>query len=146
MRTNALGLALIKEFEGCKLESYPDPATGGSPWTVGYGSTLGVTPCLKITQEDAERRLAADVERIEMELREFNPDLNTNQYSALICFAFNIKHWQDTPLFECIIRREMLGAANHWLRYCKAAGKVMPGLLRRREAELALFKLLPSQV
>ena len=48
------GAHLTEQFEGCKLTAYPDPATGGDPWTIGYGHTGNdVYPGLTITQEQA---------------------------------------------------------------------------------------------
>ena len=143
MKTNNEGIALIKEAEGCALQAYPDPATGGIPWTIGYGSTKGVFPGMKITQGEAESRLIEDVTAIETALDEFNPAFNENQYSAFVCFAYNIKHWADTPIFESVLRRDWTSVMSRWPKYCKADGKEMPGLLRRRIDELALFKKPP---
>ena len=57
------GLELIKHFEGCSLEAYPDPGTGGVPWTIGYGSTVGVSKGMVITQEEAELMLLEEIRR-----------------------------------------------------------------------------------
>lgn len=62
MQTSPEGIALIKGFEGCRLTAYPDPGTGGAPWTIGYGWTLPVDgkpirPGMTIDQGTADRLL-----------------------------------------------------------------------------------------
>src|SRR5688572_9540626 len=67
----AAGIALIKRFEGCarvradgQVEAYPDPGTGGAPWTIGWGATgPGIGPCTTWTQAQCDARLAADLAR-----------------------------------------------------------------------------------
>ena len=60
--TSQDGINLIKEFEGCELKSYPDPGTGGAPWTVGYGHTgPEVVPGMTISQPEAEQLLKQDL-------------------------------------------------------------------------------------
>ena len=55
-------LTLIRQWEGCRLSAYPDPASGGEPWTIGYGHTgPEVTAGLTISREQAERWLADDL-------------------------------------------------------------------------------------
>jgi GH24 family phage-related lysozyme (muramidase) len=56
------GWTLLKTWEGCHLSAYPDPASGGPPWTIGYGHTgAEVVPGVTITQEQAEAWLNQDV-------------------------------------------------------------------------------------
>ena len=63
LRTSEEGLDLIREYEGLRLEAYPDPGTGGEPWTIGYGHTgPEVKEGLEISQEQADDWLAEDVE------------------------------------------------------------------------------------
>lgn len=144
MNFNAAGTSLIKNFESCKLASYPDPATGGDPWTIGWGCTRGVTPGMTINQEQADQLFIADIFRLSMAVRTaVHPTLNNNQFSAAICFAYNVKSWQKTPLFSYLKAGNFEKAVEHWMLYCKADGAVMAGLKRRREAELALFATTP---
>lgn len=135
------GFALLKEFEGCALVAYPDPATGDEPWTIGYGCTDGVTPHMAITQEEAEQRLIKRVlEFCALVDQAVSRDLTDSQFTAAVCFAYNVKRWQSTPLFAFLKTGETERAESHWTLYCKANGKEMPGLKRRREAELSLFR------
>ena len=53
MKLSQRGIDLIKQFEGYSSKAYPDPATGGAPWTIGYGTTNGVKPGMIITAEQA---------------------------------------------------------------------------------------------
>lgn len=62
---SARGLDLIKAHEGLRLDAYPDPASGGDPWTIGYGHTQGVEPGQRITQEQADAFLRDDVAWVE---------------------------------------------------------------------------------
>ena len=63
MRTSDRGLALIKSFEGCELTAYPDPGSGGDPWTIGYGHSWPVVvPGLTIDQNQADDYVVATCE------------------------------------------------------------------------------------
>lgn len=143
MKISDAGLALIKEFEGLRLEAYPDPATGGDPWTIGYGSTgPDVVPGLVITEEEAEERLREDLETFEQCVETaVGPHVNDAEFSACVSLAFNIgcNNFRTSTLVKMIRAGNMQGAADQFVRWNKAAGKVMKGLTRRREAERALF-------
>lgn len=142
MQITDAGIALIKSFEGLRLEAYPDPATGGDPWTIGYGSTLGVTPGMVITEEQAEERLRADLERFERCVEKAVGDyVNESEFSACVSLAFNIGcgAFEKSTLVRLIKAGDMDGAALQFRRWNKANGKPMAGLTRRREAERALF-------
>jgi lysozyme len=142
MEFNDLGIAIIKSFEGCKLSAYPDPASGGDPWTVGWGATgPGIGPGVVWTQEQADDRLAADVAIRAQTVSNFiaRTDLTNDQFSSLVCFAYNIKSWKGTPLFALIRAGKFGEAATHIQLYDMAAGKVLPGLAERRKCETLLF-------
>ena len=81
-------LRLIKEFEGCKLTAYPDPGTGGEPWTIGWGSTgQGIGPGVVWTQATADARLAQDVQRFADGVKsKIKVPVSPNQLGALICW------------------------------------------------------------
>lgn len=139
---NDKGLALIREFEGCSLVAYPDPGTGSAPWTIGYGSTRGVVPGMTISQEEAERLLQNDVQataRVVSAILE--TEINDNQFSALVCFAFNLGcgNLAKSTLLAKLNQRDFSGAADEFLKWDKIAGQHSPGLQRRRQAERALF-------
>lgn len=131
----------IKQFEGCKLEAYPDPGTGNEPWTIGYGSTTGVTKGMTITQEEADLRLANDIANVQKRINSFlgENELTPNQMIAFTSFCFNVKSWEIRPLAIYIQNRNYQKALDHWMLYDKANGEILSGLVKRREAEKALF-------
>ena len=93
MEISAAGLDLLKRFEGCRLEAYPDPGSGGAPWTIGYGHTgAEVVPGLVITQAQAEAWLRADLAQSQRALETLLAGvvLNQGQWEALLSFCFNV--------------------------------------------------------
>lgn len=143
MKISDAGVALIKEFEGCELTAYPDPATGGDPWTVGYGHTgPEVAPGMTITEQDAEDILRADLQAFEHCVEQaVGAHVNEAEFSACVSLAFNIgcANFKSSTLVKMIRAGNMQGAADQFPRWNKAAGKVMAGLTRRRLAERDLF-------
>lgn len=143
MKISDAGLALIREFEGLRLEAYPDPATGSDPWTVGYGHTgKDVVTGLRITEEEAERLLLVDCAEFEDCVNELvEVDLQQHQFDALICFVFNLgcNAFRSSTLRRLVNQGNFEAAEAQFARWDKAAGKVMPGLTRRRAAEADLF-------
>lgn len=143
LKTSSNGIALIKHFEGFRASAYPDPASGGDPWTIGYGTTgPHVYRWLTITEEKAEQYLAEDLATFEREviaLVEVN--LSQDQFDALISFAYNLGSGalKSSTLLKLLNQGDFKGAANEFPKWCKAAGREMLGLKRRRLAEQALF-------
>jgi len=140
-KIGAKGLALIKASEGLRLKAYPDPASGGDPWTIGYGSTKGVTPGMVITEARAEDMLRADVAMFESAVNRLCPVTTQNQFDALVSLAFNVG---EGNLASSTLRKmhnagNYTGAQAEFARWNKAAGKVMPGLVKRRAAEAQLY-------
>lgn len=147
MQTSPEGIALIKGFEGCRLTAYPDPGTGGAPWTIGYGWTLPVDgkpvrPGMTIDQATADRLLKAGLVSYESDvLKLVKVKLTQNQFDALVSFAYNVgsRALSTSTLLKKLNAGDIKGAADEFLRWNKAGGKVLNGLTRRREAERALF-------
>jgi lysozyme len=144
MQISDAGIALIKQFEGCELKAYPDPATGGDPWTIGVGHTgADVKPGLVITDERAEELLRKDLEKFERAVEQAVGDalLEQQQFDACVSLAFNIggANFRSSTLVSLLKEGDTDGAAQQFVRWNKAAGKVMAGLTRRREAERDLF-------
>lgn len=147
MKTNKAGIDLIRQFEGCRLKAYPDPATGGEPWTIGYGLTtaagiIKVTKGLTITQEQADAYLVQSLAKYEEAVSKALKTAPTpNQNAAMVSLCFNIGPGAFAK--SSVVRKfnagDIAGAANSFLLWNKAAGKVMAGLTRRREAEKKLF-------
>lgn len=139
--TGAGGLALIKSFEGLRLEKYKD-AVG--KWTIGYGHLILPNENFShpITEAEAEALLRTDLLMTERGVRKaVTVDLNQNQFDALVAFTFNLGagNLQSSTLLKLLNQGEYAQAADQFLRWNKAGGKVLAGLTRRREAERALF-------
>ena len=139
--TNSAGLALIEKFEGERLRAYPDPGTGGDPWTIGYGHTANVHPGQEITPAQAIAFLQSDVHNAELAVQNATEILLTpNQFAALVSFEYNTGAYvPGAPIVGCINAHDFAGAMEHLMRYVYAGGQVLPGLVTRREAEKALF-------
>lgn len=137
-KINAAGLALVKQFEGLRLKAYLCPA---NVWTVGYGSTTNVKQGMVITEAEAEALLRDDLERFEAGVDRLAGEATDNQFSAMVSLAFNI----GLGAFErsTVLKRHKLGnhmgAANAFLLWNRGGGKILKGLVRRREAERALY-------
>ena len=142
MRCNEAGLSLIREFEGLRLTAYRCPA---GVWTIGYGHTQGVKDGDTTTEEAAERLMLQDVGEVERRLpRLVTVPLNTNQFSALCAFLFNVgcDKFRGTTSQAILNRGHYLEFADRLLIWNKANGKELSGLTRRRKAERDLF-LMP---
>ena len=132
---------MIREFEGCRLTSYPDPASGGDPWTVGIGHTgPEVVPGYEITQAVANQLLRDDLDRFEKGISDqINVPLNQEQFDALVSWAFNcgLGATSDSTLRRRLNAGEDVNKViSEELPRWTSGG--MPGLVRRREAEVKL--------
>lgn len=144
MQTSEKGIALIKEFEGCKLTAYQDSV---GVWTIGYGWTQPVDgkpirAGMTIKQETAERLLKTGLVSYESDVsRLVKVGLNQGQFDALVSFTYNLgaRSLSTSTLLRKLNAGDYAGAADDFLRWNKAGGKVLNGLTRRREAERALF-------
>ena len=122
------------------MTSYRCPA---GVWTIGYGHTQGVKPDMVISQLQAERFLRQDLKRFEDAVTSLvKVPVTPNQFSALVSFAYNVGAGAlyDSTLLRKLNQKDYKGAANEFLRWNKAGGKVLPGLTRRRLAEKDLFE------
>ncbi|HHA1955696.1 lysozyme [Enterobacter ludwigii] len=144
MQTSEKGIALIKEFEGCKLTAYQDSV---GVWTIGYGWTQPVDgkpirAGMTIKQETAERLLKTGLVSYESDVsRLVKVGLTQEQFDALVAFTYNLgaRSLSTSTLLRKLNAGDYSGAAEEFLRWNKAGGKVLNGLTRRREAERALF-------
>lgn len=150
MKTSTAGIALLHHFEACRLSAYPDPATGGAPWTIGWGHTgPEVKPGLVWTQQQADdafaRRLATEFEPFVDRQMVRTP--TQREFDAMVCLTYNIgcANFRTSTLLRKFNAGDIPGAADQFLRWDKAAGKVMRGLTRRRHAERALFMGLSAE-
>jgi lysozyme len=141
---NTSALTLIKMFEGCKLHSYLDMV---GVWTVGYGQTgKDVTQGMEITEAMALDWLDHSLEKLETLLHHAikNDDFfkNERKVGAVLSLVYNIgfgRFQTSTMLKKINERADDRDIADEFLRWNKAGGAVVEGLLRRREAERALF-------
>ncbi|UQI38524.1 lysozyme [Citrobacter freundii] len=144
MQTSDKGIALIKQFEGCKLTAYQDSV---GVWTIGYGWTKPVDgkpirAGMTIKQETAERLLKTGLVSYESDVsRLVKVGLTQGQFDALVSFTYNLgaRSLSTSTLLRKLNAGDYAGAADEFLRWNKAGGKVLNGLPRRREAERALF-------
>ncbi len=140
MVTSKNGINLIKQFEGLRLSAYKCSA---GVWNIGYGSTSGVRPGMKITQAEAEQRLRADLSRFEQKLNKLvKVKLNQNEFDALVSFVFNIgiTAFSNSTLLRLLNQGQArVDVADQLLRWDKVNGQPVAGLTRRRAAERRLF-------
>ena len=130
---------IIKHFEGLRLEAYKCPA---DVWTIGYGHANKVKPGDVITTGEADILLALDVQEAERAVNAYvDVVINQNQFDALVSFVYNLGagNFKSSTLLKKLNQGDYLGAANEFHRWNKAGGKVLRGLVRRREAEANLF-------
>jgi lysozyme len=151
MRTNALGVALIKRFEGLSVKAYKCPA---GVWTIGHGHTGDVKAGDVITAHQAEAILDVDLDTNERIVSQsVKVPLTENQFSALVSFVFNVgpgvpgkkdgfvflKSGKPSSMLRKLNAADYGGAAAEFLSWKYAAGRVLPGLVKRRAAERELF-------
>lgn len=138
-------LKLIKQFEGCKLAAYPDPGSGGDPWTIGFGATgSGIARGVTWTQAQADARLASDVAKFAggVDALLGSAPTTAGQKAALISFSFNVGlgALKDSTLLKMHRAGDYEGAALQFNRWTKASGRELPGLVKRRAAEAAVYR------
>jgi lysozyme len=144
VKASAAAFDLIKRFEGLRLEAYLCPA---GVWTVGWGHTAGVKAGDRVTAEEAEALLGADVAAVEDGLvGVIHVPLNQGQWDALVSLCFNLRGGGQglarfaPRLLAKINAGNFAGAADEFLDINRAGGQILAGLTRRREAESALFQ------
>jgi lysozyme len=135
------GLELTKKFEGCRLTAYQD-ARG--VWTIGYGHTgPEVHEGMTITQEEADTLLANDIKWASEVVNRMvtGYPLLQQEFDALVDFVFNVgaKAFAESTMLAELNQGNPVGAANEFEKWSHVSGKVVAGLLRRRDAERAEF-------
>jgi lysozyme len=135
------GFTLTKQFEGLNLNAYQDQV---GVWTIGYGHTgPSVHGGLTITQDQADQLLASDVAAsVTCVNRGVTSTISQNQFDALVDFAFNLgcAALLGSTLLRLVNASDFANAAPQFLQWDHAKGVVIPGLLRRRQAEMNLFQ------
>ena len=147
MQVSDAGIELIKSFEGFRANAYPDPKSGGDPWTVGYGTTKFPSgrPVKKgdyVTPAQAEMYLREDVKKFANSVDALvTVPLKQCQYDALVSFVYNLgaTNFRTSTLLKKLNAKDYKGAADEFLRWVSPGSSVEAGLRRRRTAERDLF-------
>ena len=133
------GTKILKFFEGCRLTAYQDSV---GVWTIGYGHTKGVHSGMSITQEEAEQMLLTELEEYEGYIEKYvTVPLTQNQFDALVVWVYNLgpTNFRRSTLLKELNSGNYTAAGNEITKWNKAGGKVLAGLVKRREAEAELF-------
>ena len=145
MKTSKAGIDLIHSFEQLRLKAYPDPGSkDGKPYTVGWGSTgSDIGPGTVWTKEKADQRFASDLRKFEQAVSLLvKVPLAQYQFDALVSFTYNlgIGSLKSSTLLKMLNEGDYSNAGLQMLRWTKNDGVEMAGLVRRRNAELKMFK------
>jgi len=130
---------LIQSFEGCELSAYRDPV---GIWTIGFGHTSGVMEGQTVTLAEAEDLLKQDVKNFSGAVEAWvHVPLSQSQFDALVSFAYNVGTgaFSQSTMLRLLNAGNFAEAANQFPLWVHAGGEVLPGLVRRREAERQLF-------
>ena len=140
MKISEDGLELIKKFEGCETSAYQDSV---GVWTIGFGHTKGVEEGQTCSIEDAESMLADEMDEYEGYINNMvKVDLQQHEFDALVAWVYNLG---PTNLGESTMLKVLNGGQfdrvpeemNRWTR---GGGKILEGLVRRRQAESLMFQ------
>lgn len=147
MKTSSQGRKFIEGFEGLYLKTYND---GTGVQTIGYGHTTAAGPPKVyrgqvITEEQADQILSDDLGKVETQVNTLvRVPINQNQFDALVSFHFNTGALGRSTVLKKLNAGDTKGAADALLLYNRGGGRVMAGLVRRRQAERKMF-LTPSK-
>ena len=141
MQISQSGLEMVKEFEGFRSEPYKCPA---GVWTIGYGTTQGITKdTVPITEEAASRMLDDDLDLIASVVSKYLPELRQNQVDAVLSFVYNVglDAFSRSGLCHAIRKNpdDFEAIRREFMRWIHAKGEVLPGLVKRRKAEADLY-------
>lgn len=140
MKISIEGLSLIKKFEGLELEAYKCAA---GVWTIGYGHIKDVKEGDVITKAEADEMLVHEIEEYENYVNTaVNVPLSQNQFDAIVSWVFNLGNGnlRASTMLKVINSGDHAGVPAQIKRWNKAGGKVLEGLIRRREAEALLYE------
>lgn len=140
------GVDLIKSFEGYHRAlpngdcvAYRCPA---GVLTLGYGNTVGIKPGMVWTRQQAEEALLRELATFEAGVvRLVTVPLNQNEFDSLVSFAYNcgLGALEKSTILRKLNAGDRVGAAAAFKLWTKGGGRVLPGLVRRRDQEAALF-------
>ena len=139
MKASEKAYSLIRQFEGLRLTAYRCPA---GIWTIGFGHTSGVVPGMAITKEQAKAFLQQDIVAVENVVNAECLNLRQCQFDAIVSFVFNVggsNFRKSTLLKKVKVNPDDNSILDEFLRWVYAKGVVLPGLQRRRLAEIRLY-------
>ena len=140
MKISKDGLELIKKFEGCETTAYQDSV---GVWTIGFGHTKGVEEGQTCSIEDAESMLADEMDEYEGYINNMvKVDLQQHEFDSLVAWVYNLG---PTNLGESTMLKVLNGGQfdlvpDEMNRWTRAGGKILEGLVRRRQAESLMFQ------
>ncbi|MDB4343330.1 lysozyme [bacterium] len=140
MKISVEGLSLIKKFEGLELNAYQCAA---GVWTIGYGHTKGVFEGQKITKAEADEMLVLEMEEYEKAVNDaVTISIDQCMFDALVSWTYNLgpSNLNASTMLKVLNSGNYDGVPEQIKRWNKAGGKVLEGLIRRREAEALLFE------
>ena len=133
------GIELLTHFEGLKLEAYQDSV---GVWTIGYGHTKGVISGMKITEVQAKNLLKTELIEYQNYINSMvSVNLDQCQFDALVCWVYNLgpTNLSNSTLLKLLNQGDKFLIPEQFRRWNKAGGRVLKGLVRRREAEALMF-------
>ena len=139
MIISTAGVDLLTHFEGLRLEAYQDSV---GVWTIGYGHTKGVIPSMKITESQAGNLLKTELIEYQNYINSMvKVGLSQCEYDALVCWVYNLgpTNLSSSTLLTLLNQGVKLQIPKQIRRWNKAGGRVLKGLVRRREAEALMF-------
>jgi len=148
MKIDQAGIDLIEQWEGLENDAYPDPATGGEPYTIGIGHTSVAGPPevylgQYITDEEAHEIFRRDVVQYEDTVNRCCPGpTSQHQFNAMVSLCYNIGpgNFDGSSVDKYHNDQNYPQAAESFLLWNKANGQVMQGLINRRESEKAHYE------
>ena len=134
---------LLARFEGCRLIAYQDCV---GVWTIGFGETLGVTEGMVWTQEHADTQLRLRAGYFLMQVLSKCPQLHKepiNRVAACVSLAYNIgiSAFGISSVCRLTSRKEYQSAADKFILWNKAGGKIVKGLSYRRSLESGIYMM-----
>mgnify|MGYP003638022248 CR=1 FL=1 len=140
MKISSEGIELIKKFEGCETTAYQDSV---GVWTIGFGHTKGVQEGQSCSMQDAETMLSEEMDEYEGYINSMvDVDLNQNEFDSLVAWVYNLgpTNLRESTLLKILNAGDKDGIPEQINRWNRAGGKILQGLVRRRQAESLMFQ------
>lgn len=134
----------VAQHEACSLTAYPDPASGGEPYTIGYGHTDSITATSTCTQQQARSWLIWDMAVAQQKLygvlkSDVIDSLSEHQWSALLSFAFNVGAKAEWTIWKRVNAKQFDQVPGEMIKFVNAGNTRVQGLVNRRADEIKLW-------